>query len=299
MKAIVMTRAGSADGLQLQDVEKPTPRGDEVLIRVHAATVTAGDVVLRKLPTVLMLPLWLFGMRRKKTPGHELAGVVEAVGSNVHLFKVGDALFGTTTGLTVGANAEYVCLPEARANGVLALKPDNISFEEAAALPVGGMTALQILRKANIQSGQRVLIYGTSGSVGTYAVQLAKYFGAHVTGVCSTANVELVRALGADEVIDYTRKDVTRSRQTYDVIFDAVGKLDVQAKRVLKPNGVYLSVKTSTSEKTEYLHFLKELVEQGVIVPVIDRIFPLAQTPDAHRYVEDGHKRGNVVITVT
>lgn len=298
MKAIIVTKYGSADGLQLQEVAKPTPKDHEVLIRVHAATVTAGDVVLRKLPAVFSFLLQLFGMKRKKTPGHELAGIIEAVGSAVTRFKVGDAVFGTTTSLSVGANAEYVCLPEAWSSGVLALKPDNISFEEAAALPVGGMTALQFLRRANIQQGQKVLIYGTSGSVGTFAVQLAKYFGAEVTGACSTANMDWVRSLGADMVIDYTQQDIASSGQIYDVIFDAVGKMAATGKKALKPNGVYLSVTGSGSEKTEYLLFLKELAEAGQLKPVIDKRFPLAQTAEAHRYVETGHKKGNVVITV-
>src|ERR1700752_4973442 len=257
MKAIVCTKSGHPDVLQLQEVEKPMPRDNEVLVKVHAATATIGDVILRKLHPLFFLPLQLFGMKRKRIPGHEFAGEIEAVGKQVKRFKIGDRVFGRTTGLSGGANAEYVCLPEKWQAGVLATAPTNMTYEQAAVVPVGGMTALYILGKANIQRGQKVLIYGSSGSVGTFAVQIAKHYGAEVTGVCSASNVELVKSLGADHVIDYAKDDFTKSGQTYDVIFDAVGKTSFsRSKGALKEKGVYLSVRSSTSEEVENLIFL-------------------------------------------
>lgn len=283
----------------MQQVEKPVPKDGEVLVRVHAATVTAGDVFLRKLHPLALLPLRLFGVRRKRIPGHELAGEIEAAGKDVKRFKPGDRVFGTTSGLSVGANAEYVCLPEERDRGVLARMPANTSYAEAAAVPVGGMTALYLLRKADIRPGQKALVFGASGSVGSYAVQLAKHFGAEVTGVCSTRNVEFVRSLGADRVIDYTKEDFTQGNERYDVIFDAVGKdTPAKSKTVLKEGGTYLSVRSTTSPKPEDLVFLKELVEAGAVKAAIDRCYPLAETAEAHRYVESGRKRGNVVIEI-
>jgi NADPH:quinone reductase-like Zn-dependent oxidoreductase len=300
MKAIVSTKHGPPEILQLKEVEKPSPKESEVLIRVHAATVTQGDVMLRKLHPLMYLPMSLFGVKRKKIPGHEFAGEVESVGVNVTRFKAGDQVFGTTTGLSTGANAEYVCLPKEWRKGVLAIKPANVTYEEAAALPVGGMTALYILRKGNIQSGQKVLIYGASGSVGSYAMQLAKHhFGAEVTGVCSTANIELVISLGADRIIDYAKENVTQNGQIYDVVFDAVGKFSSsEGKSLLKENGIFLTVQSTTSEEIENLITLKVLVEAGKLKAVIDRHYPLDQVADAHRYVETGRKKGNVVITV-
>ncbi|HET9909109.1 MAG TPA: NAD(P)-dependent alcohol dehydrogenase [Anaerolineales bacterium] len=300
MKAIICTKSGPPEVLQLREVERPVPRDNEVLIRVHASTVTQGDVMLRKLHPLLFLPMRLFGVKQKRTPGHEFAGVVDGVGKAVKRFRKGEAVFGTTTGLSVGANAEYVCLPEEWSDGVLALKPSNATFEEAAALPVGGMTALYILRQANIRRGQKVLVYGASGSVGTYAVQIARqYFGAKVTGVCSTRNIDLVRALGAEMVIDYTREDITSSGETYDVIFDAVGKLSSSKTRnMLKENVTFLTVQSSTTEELENLIVLRNLMEEEKLKPVIDKCYSLEQAAEAHRYVEAGHKKGNVVISV-
>ena len=299
MKAIVRAGRGSADGLELKEVTKPVPQGREVLIRVRAATVTSGDVFMRNLSPLLWSLMRVFGFRRKHIPGHEFAGEVEAVGSDVERFEVGDQLFGTTTGLSVGGNAEYLCLPETWAKGVVAVKPANLSFEEAAALPIGGMTALFILRKGHIESGHKVLVYGASGSVGSYAVQIAKHLGAEVTGVSSTANLELVASLGADHVIDYTVDEVGGGDARYDVIFDAVGKTSrARLEGSLAEGGTYLTVRSLTNEKLDDLNALGELAEAGVIRPFIDRRYPLAQVPEAYRYVKQGHKRGNVVITV-
>jgi NADPH:quinone reductase-like Zn-dependent oxidoreductase len=300
MKAIIATKIGSPDYLELKEVGKPIPKDNEVLIRVHAATVTIGDVIMQKLRFPLWLIFHLFGMKRKKIPGHELAGIIKAVGSAVTKFKVGDEVYGTTTGLKFGANAEYVCLPEEWSKGVLAIKPTNMTFGEAAAVPIGGMTALEILRKGNIQPSQKMLIYGASGSVGTFAVQLAKnHFGAEVTGVCSTSNLEMVKSLGADNVIDYTKEDFTQNGELYDVIFDAVRKISAKTcKNSLVKNGTFLSASSSTSETNEKIIFLKELIEAGKIKSAIDRSYPLKQVPEAHRYVYTGRKKGNVIINV-
>jgi len=321
MKAIVYEKYGSPDVLELKEVEKPTPKEDEVLIKVFATTATLYDCWVRSSTAPAgfgILSRIDSGIREPKQPilGTELAGEIEAAGSDVTQFRKGDQVFGFTASL--GAYAEYICLPE---DGMLALKPANMTYEEAAAVPQGALTALYFLRRANIQSGQKVLIFGASGGVGNYAVQLAQHFGAEVTGVCSTKKLEFVKSLGADYVIEYTKEDFTKNGQTYDIIFDTVAKTSVpRSKRSLKEKGCYIFAtfglpkliqilwlsKTSSlkvifgllEEKPEDLITLKELIEAGQVKAVIDRTYPLEQAAEAHRYVETGQKQGNVVITV-
>ena len=323
MKAIVYTEYGPPEVLRLEERGNPLPKDNEVLIKVHATTVTSVDCTFRK-GAPFMARLYT-GLTRPKYPilGDEFAGEMESVGKDVTLFKKGDQVFGTMAGH--GAYAEYICLPEQGAT--LAIKPANLTFEEAAACCDGPLTALPFLRdKGRIQSGQKMLINGASGSVGTFAVQLAKYFGAEVTGVCSTTNMELVKSLGADHVVDYTREDFTGSGETYDIIFDTVGKLSFsQCKGSLKKNGMFLEAAItaavfrhvlwtsvvgskkakiaatgtrSGSERTKDLIFIRELIESGKIRPVIDRSYPFESIVEAHRYVDIGHKKGNVVITL-
>jgi NADPH:quinone reductase-like Zn-dependent oxidoreductase len=320
MKAMVCTDYGTAEAMRLQEVEKPAPKENEVLIRIYATTVTSGDLHIRKAdPFPIRLLYGFLKPRQNLILGSELAGEVEAIGKNVKQFKEGDLVFAGT-GIHVGANAEYICLHE---TGAVAVKPANMTFEEAAAVPFGATTSLVFLRdKGNIHNEQKVLIYGASGALGTAAVQIAKFFGTEVTGVCSTANLELVKSLGADNVIDYTKEDFTKSDQTYDMIFDTIGKSSFSGcLRSLKPNGIYLRavhidllsilrglwVSATSSKKViggvvverqADLVFLKELIEAGKMKSVIDRRYPLEQTAEAHRYVEQGHKRGNVVLTV-
>ncbi len=316
MKAIVYTKFGPPEVLQLKEVEKPTPKENEVLIKIFATTVVKEDPDMRASPG-------FNGLLKPRNPilGQELAGVVEAIGRKVTRFSPGDQVYGMDM---FGAYAEYKCMPE---NGALVIKPVNISYEDAASIPNGALTALPFLRdKGRIRSGQTVLIFGASGSVGTAAVQIASYFGAKVTGVCSTANLEMVKSLGAEQVIDYTREDFTKNGKTYDIIFDTVGKCSYsQCKGSLTDQGIYLSTVPSplmmlqalwptgsgnkkvkfvaaglrpAREKIKDLAFISELIEAGKFKPVIDRCFPLEQMAEAHRYVEKGHKKGNVVITV-
>ncbi len=295
MRAVLFERSGSTSGLVLREIPDPAPETGEVLVRIRATTVTEGDVVLRKRPPLLAR---LFGIPRKRILGHEYAGVVAAVGEGVSSYRPGDRVFGTTTGLTSGTYAEAICVP---GDGVMAEIPNGLRFEEVAPVPFGSLTALTLLRRggADEGGGRQILVYGASGSVGSYAVQLGAQFGARVTGVSSTGNVELVRSLGAERVIDYTRDDVVADAGRFDVIVDAVGKGAAgRAKRLLAPGGQFVSVGSSTSEYLADLWYIRDLLEEGSLRAVIDRIYPLEAIREAHEYVEQGHKNGNVVISV-
>jgi NADPH:quinone reductase-like Zn-dependent oxidoreductase len=324
MKAIVHTKYGSPDELQLLEVEKPVPGDNEVLIKIHATTVTTTDCNARNFTFVpksfMFFARIMFGFRKPKIKilGIDLAGEIEAIGKDVKLFKTGDHVFGST-GTKFGGHAEYVFVSE---NGALAIKPADLSWEKAAAISLAGNTALFFIRDlAKIQTGQKILIHGASGAIGTYAVQLAKYYGAEVTGVCSATNAEMVKSLGADKVIDYTKDDFSKSDEKYDFVFNVVGKTTFsKCKGILKPKGIYLDnmmevkdflkvlwtsivggkkIKGGVStERAENLKFFIELIDSGMLRPVIDRIFPLERTAEAFQYVEQGHKKGNVVLTI-
>lgn len=324
MKAILHTKYGPPDELQLKEVAKPIPKDNEVLIKIHATTVTTSDCNVRNFTFVpksfMFFARIMFGFKKPKINilGIDLAGEIEAVGKDVKRFKIGDQIFGSP-GTNFGAHAEYICVSE---DGALVIKPSNMTYEEAAAISLAGNTALFFIRDlAKIQAGQKILIHGASGAIGTYAVQLAKYFGAEVTGVCSATNVEMVKSLGAVKVIDYTKEDFTKNDETFDVIFDVVGKTTFsECKGLLKQKGIYLEnmlelkdmlkmmwtsviggkkIKGGVSkESVENLNFFLELIESGKLKPVIDRSYPLEQTAEAFQYVEQGHKKGNVIITV-
>jgi NADPH:quinone reductase-like Zn-dependent oxidoreductase len=309
MKAIICTKYGLPEVLQLTDVEKPIPKDNEILIKNHAIAITISDCFVRsgKVNFLLWLPMRLFvgfGRPRNSILGLELSGIVESTGKNIKKFKIGDSIIAFT-GMRFGAYAEYTCLPEDGLNmpkdAIISMKPENLTFKEAATVPSRGTLALYFLRKGNIRKDQKVLIYGASGGVGTFALQIAKYYGAEITGVCSSKNFELVKSLGASKVIDYTKEDMTKHKDTYDFIFDAVGKrysAKLNLKKNLNPNGKFISVDEKPQICVDDLIFLKNLIETGKIKPVIDKIYPLEQIADVHRYIESGHKKGNVVISI-
>ncbi|TFH06523.1 MAG: NAD(P)-dependent alcohol dehydrogenase [Candidatus Thorarchaeota archaeon] len=329
MKAIIWTKYGSPDVLELREIEKPIPKDNELLIKIYATTVTAGDCEMRRMETAIqyryLMRMYVgFGKPKRITIlGMELSGVVESIGKDVTKFKIGDQIFAATGFANAGTYTEYICLPEEPTEGdtVIAIKPVNMSHEEAAPVPIGGLEALYFLRKANIQSGQKLLINGAGGTIGNFAVQIAKYYGTEVTAVDSTGKLEMLHSIGADHVIDYNETDFTQTGETYDVIFDIVGKAPYSGSmESLKENGIYISGIPKTSRsirgrwtsgrsskkvifgttvlKIEDLIFLRDLIEAGKVKSVIDRVYPLEQTAEAHRYVEAGKKTGHVIITV-
>ena len=307
MKAVVYEKYGPPEVLQIKDVEIPKPKVNEVLIKNHATTVHVGDTRMRgfRVPKKHWIPMRLFlGIRKPKRQilGMEVSGVIESVGKDVNEFKKGDEVFALT-GFDGGGYAEYssvLAIDGDEVKGMVVHKPKNISFEEAAAVPAGALTALLHMQKVNVQKDKKILIYGASGSVGTYAVQIAKYYGGEVTGVCSTSNLELVKSIGADKVIDYTKKDFTKSGELYDIVFDAVYKISQSScKNILKENGIFDSSHAKIPEpKTKDLIFIKELIEKNKLKPIIDKTYPMEQIVEGHRYVDKGHKKGNVVIKI-
>jgi 2-desacetyl-2-hydroxyethyl bacteriochlorophyllide A dehydrogenase len=317
MKAIECTKYGAPEFLQMNEVEKPTPKDTEVLIKIHATSVSSGDARMRRADPYIIRLIFGFKRPRKSILGVVVAGEIESIGKSVSNYKVGDQVFGSS-GMSFGAHAEYVAVPE---DAVLALKPNNMTYEEAAAIPFGGTAALHFLRKANIQKDQKVLIYGASGALGTLAVQLAKNYGADVTAVCSSSNFELMQSLGADEVIDYTKEDFSENGKKYDVIFDTVGKSSTRkALRSMNKGGylllasagigtmiggsiasIFMSKKIISGvikETVEDMNFFKQMIEKEKLKAVIDRIYTLKQIVEAHTYVDQGHKKGNVVIAI-
>ena len=317
MKAIICTKYGSPDVLQMQEVEKPSPKDNELSIKIHATSVTSGDARIRRADPFIIRLLFGFKKPRKSILGVVIAGEIESVGKNVTKFKVGDRVFGTT-GMAFGAYAEYQCLPE---DATLALIPINMSYEEAAAIPFGATASLHFLRKGNIKKGQKVLIYGASGALGTAAVQLARHYGAEVTAVCSTSNIEMMKILGADKVIDYTKEDFSKNGITYDIIYETVGKssfsdcinslnkngylLLANTEPSLLFKGIWTSISSSKKviagiikESAQEMNYFKELIESGKLKAVIDKTYPLEQIAEAHAYVDKGHKKGNVVIRI-
>lgn len=306
MKAIVYEKYGPPEVLKLKEVEKPVPKDNELLIKIYATTVTSSDCIARDYKPPIWTPMgiilrYMLGFRKPRNPilGYIFAGIVESVGKDVRKFKKGDQIFGVRS----GSYAQYLCVPE---TGRITFKPSNLTYEEIVAIPYGGLLALHYLKKGEIQRCQKVLIYGASGAAGTSAVQLAKYFGAEVTGICSTTNLEMVKSIGADKVIDYTKEDFTKRGEQYDLIFDAVPyfaanrkKIKTQCKKALSPNGTYISIDDGLP-KSSFVDFvfLKELAESGKLKPVIDKICLLEDIPESHRYVEKGHKKGNLIISV-
>ncbi|MGI6342468.1 MAG: NAD(P)-dependent alcohol dehydrogenase [Bacteroidales bacterium] len=303
MKAVICTKYGKPEVLEIVEVAKPKPKDDEVLVKIITTTVHVGDTRIRKAdPFLVRLVFGLFKPKKNLILGMEISGEIEAIGKNVTSFNVGDKVFAYT-GLKFGGYAEYICLPEKSKsftkNGLLAFKPENLSFVEAATVPAGGITALKNLQKANISKGQKILINGASGSLGTFAIQLAKNYDAEVAAVCSEKNIELVKSIGADKLIDYTKDDFTKSNEKYDIVYDAVMKsTKAKCKSILKENGVFLNNSQLPKTEEKDLLFLRDLIESGKMKPVIDRVYSMEQIVEAHEYVDRGHKKGNVVIKI-
>ena len=305
MRAVICTEYGAPKVLQIKQVKKPKPTDNEVLIKIHATTTHIGDTRIRRAnPFLVRIVYGLFKPKKNLILGLEISGIIEDIGKNIKSFKKGDKVFAFT-GFGLGGYAEYLCLPEKvkegtqQRKGLVAIKPENLSHEAAAAIPAGGLTALKNLQKAKIRKGQKILINGASGSLGTYAIQLAKYYGAEITAVCSGGNFELVKSIGADNTIDYTKEDFTDKQEKYDIVYDAVMKSKpAKCKKILKKNGVFLNNSRLPKIKNEDLLFLKDLIEKNELKPIVDRTYSMDEIIEAHRYVDQGHKKGNVVITI-